>query len=448
MAEKFSSHLFVKGEGMFTTYEEAMVWIHSRKGMGPKPGIKRMEWLMDKLDHPERKFSAIHIAGTNGKGSTVAYLTALFQQAGHSVGSFTSPHIMRFNERISLNGEQVSDDTVVELANTIQPLYEEISATELGPLTEFEVVTAMMFIYFSQVKPDVVLLEVGLGGLFDSTNIAVPQLSIITTIGMDHLQILGNTIEEIAFQKAGIIKENVPLILGHIQGKAKEVILATAREKNSRVLAYQDDFSVVNHPVATDYHEHFDFLSDATKLSGIEISLMGHHQIDNAATALMAFLTYCDGQGLTYSDETILSGFRQAFWPVRMEIVSQQPFIILDGAHNEPAMAVLLDAIKTNFAGKKIKILFAALTTKELEKIGPWLMQVPNHCIYLTTFDFPQAATLDDLKQRLIVAGATYHQDWQNILTELKDTLESDEILLITGSLYFLSEVRHFLTGE
>lgn len=433
---------------MFTTYDEALEWIHTRKGMGPKPGIKRMEWLMDKLDRPEKKISSIHIAGTNGKGSTVAYLTALFQASGHSVGSFSSPHIMRFNERIMLNSEQISDQAIIELANVLYPLYMEISETDLGPLTEFEVVTAMMFLHFSRIQPDVVLLEVGLGGLFDSTNIIEPQLTMITTIGMDHLQILGNTIEEIAFQKAGIIKPEVPLIMGNIQGSARQVILEIAEEKKSSVLSYQDTFVASNRPDPTDFHEHFDFVSKHFHLEGIEISLLGHHQIDNAATALMAFLEYCESQDLSYSKESILNGFRQAFWPVRMEIVSQEPFIILDGAHNEPAMSVLLDTLQTNFENKKIKVVFAALTTKELEKIGPWLMRIPNHRIYLTTFDFPRVATLTDLQERLGVTDATYHEDWRQLLSDLKASISPDELLLITGSLYFLSEVRHYLMED
>lgn len=437
-----------KGGSMLTTYDEALEWIHTRKGMGPKPGIKRMEWLMDKLDHPEKKFPSIHIAGTNGKGSTVAYLTALFQSSGHSVGSFTSPHIMRFNERIMLNGEQISDEAIVELANILYPLYTAISETELGPLTEFEVVTAMMFLHFSRVQPDVVLLEVGLGGLFDSTNIAEPQLTMITTIGMDHLQILGNTIEDIAFQKAGIIKPETPLVMGNIQGPARKVILDIAKEKNSTVSAYQTDFTVMNKPNSADYHEHFDFDSKVFQLADIEISLLGHHQIDNAATALRAFLMYCEKQGLAYTKESILAGFRQAFWPVRMEIVSQKPFIIMDGAHNEPAMSVLLDTLQTNFKDKKIKVIFAALTTKELEDIGPWLMRIPNHELYLTTFDFPRVATLIDLKERLGVTGATYHEDWQQLLDDLRTSVSKDELLLITGSLYFLSEVRHYLMED
>ncbi|WP_062532524.1 bifunctional folylpolyglutamate synthase/dihydrofolate synthase [Jeotgalibaca dankookensis] len=433
---------------MFTTYEEALDWIHTRRGFGPKPGIRRMEWLMNKMNHPERDFPSIHIAGTNGKGSTVAYLTSLFQTAGHSVGSFTSPHIMKFNERISLNGTPISDETVRQLANDLYPLCEEISQTELGGLTEFEVVTAMMFRYFSMSQPDVVLIEVGLGGLYDSTNIVTPEVTIITTIGMDHVQILGNSLEEIAFQKAGILKKGVPAILGNIPDTAKKVIYEVAQETESGVQAYKDDFQAIDLPKKQAFHEYFNFQNSNQFIENIAISLMGHHQVDNAATALQAFLLYCDRLGLTYSKETIRKGFKETFWPVRMEIISQKPFIILDGAHNEPALSALLETIEGNFSDKKIKILFAALTTKELEKIAIWLQKIPNHEIHLTTFDFPRVASLADLKERMAIPKAIYHEDWKQALNSLKANLTDDEILLVTGSLYFLSDVRHFFMDK
>lgn len=433
---------------MFTTYEEALDWIHTRRGFGPKPGIRRMEWLMNKMNHPERDFPSIHIAGTNGKGSTVAYLTSLFQAAGHSVGSFTSPHIMKFNERISLNGTPISDETVRQLANEIYPLYEEISKTELGGLTEFEVVTAMMFRFFSISKPDVVLIEVGLGGLYDSTNIVNPEVTIITTIGMDHVQILGNSLEEIAFQKAGILKKGVPVILGNIPDTAKKVILEVAKETKSHVQAYKENFQAIDLPKKQAFHEYFNFKNSNQFIENIAISLMGHHQVENAATALQAFLLYCDRLGLTYSKETIRKGFEATFWPVRMEIISQEPFIVLDGAHNEPALSALLETIAVNFSNKKIKILFAALTTKELEKIAVWLQKIPNREIHLTTFDFPRVAGLADLKERMAIPEAIYHEDWKQALNNLKANLASDEILLVTGSLYFLSDVRHFFLDK
>ena len=433
---------------MFDTYEDALEWIHTRRGITPKPGIRRMEWMMEKLDHPEQKFKSIHIAGTNGKGSTVAYLTSLFQAAGKTVGGFTSHHIMSFNERISVNGNPVSDEEVLRLVNQVLPLYEEISRTELGGLTEFEVVTSMMFLYFSTVKPDVVLIEVGLGGLFDSTNVVHPEVSIITTIGLDHLKILGNTIEEIALQKAGIIKENVPLILGNIQQPAKNVLLKNAKEKQVKVELFGRDFSIEHSHSGKDFHEYFDYRSLKDHFVKLEIKLMGQHQIENAVTALRAFQIYCSLTHISYTEDIVRKGFIHAFWPVRLEIISRNPFIILDGAHNEPAMEALLIALRDHFPSKKIKILYASITTKELEKIGPWLERVPQSEIHLTTFDFPKAATVEELDSRLRVKNAYKHSHWQTALEHLKNELEENEIILVTGSLYFLSDVRRYLLDQ
>lgn len=437
--------LLERRNGMFDNYEDALEWFHTRKGITPKPGIRRMEWMMEKLGHPEKKFNSIHIAGTNGKGSTVAYLTSLFQAAGLIVGSFTSPHIMSFNERISIKGKPVSDEEVVSLVNHILPLYEEISRTELGGLTEFEVVTSMMFLYFASVQPDVVLMEVGLGGLFDSTNVVQPKLSVITTIGLDHIKILGNTIEEIAFQKAGIIKAHTPVILGNIQEKAKKVLVKNAKEKNAEVESYGEDFCAKNNHSGENFHEYFDYCSKDRDITDLEIGLMGQHQIENAVTSVQAFRKFCSLTDFPYTDGQIKQGLYEAFWPVRLEIISQNPFILLDGAHNEPAMEVLLETMKSHFPHQKVKVLFAAITTKELEKIGPLLQQIPHSEIHLTTFDFPKAATLEDLKERLGIAGTIEHSDWRLALTELIKELGKDELLLVTGSLYFLSDVRQYL---
>ncbi len=190
---------------MVRTYEEAVAWIHGRLRLGMKPGLKRMEWMMEKLGHPERRVRAVHIGGTNGKGSTVAYLRSILQAAGYSVGTFTSPYVEQFNERISINGEPIRDEEIVELVQTIKPLADELEQTELGGPTEFEVITAMMLDYFRQKKPiqDIVLIEVGLGGRLDSTNIIYPLLSVITNVSYDHMNILGDTLDQIAAEKRG-----------------------------------------------------------------------------------------------------------------------------------------------------------------------------------------------------------------------------------------------------
>lgn len=430
---------------MFATYEEAMEWIHTRKGMGPKPGIVRMKWLMEKLDHPERKFRSIHIAGTNGKGSNVAYLRSLFMAAGYTVGTFTSPHIVSFNERIGVNGANIPDEDVLEQANILHALYEEISLTDMGPLTEFEVVTAMMFSYFGSHPCDVVLLEVGLGGLYDSTNVAEPDLSLITTIGKDHSNILGDTLAEIAYQKAGIIKQGTPVVIGRLPEEALSVMRDTAEKKAAPLYAYGPDFSVTNWHEGSDYHEVFDFASPLGTFENLEIALMGGHQVDNAATALQTFLLFCKKHALSYSEKTIKAGLLGTAWPVRMEIVSQEPFVMLDGAHNIPAMEVLTEAIKKKFSDKDITILLAALADKDLEEMGQLIKSIPDSKLYVTSFDFPRAASVKELCERMGVSEAAAYEDWRFAIDELKAKQSEEGMLLITGSLYFLSEVRHYL---
>ncbi|GAF64090.1 folylpolyglutamate synthase [Bacillus sp. TS-2] len=222
--------------------EEVIDWIHSLLSFGIKPGLKRMEWMLGTLGNPEKKSTFIHIAGTNGKGSTVSYLRNVLQSAGYSVGTFTSPYIECFEERISLNGHPISEEHLVQSAQLIRPLAEELAQTELGSPTEFEVITAIAFNYFAEMKPDIVLMEVGLGGRLDSTNVLTPIASVITSIGHDHMHILGDTLEEIAFEKAGIIKLDIPVISGVKQKQAQEVIRKVSKQKNAALFQIEEDY--------------------------------------------------------------------------------------------------------------------------------------------------------------------------------------------------------------
>src|SRR5690606_15259339 len=211
-------------------------------------GLSRMEWMMERLGHPENKIKAIHVAGTNGKGSTVSYLRNILQEAGYKVGTFTSPYIEAFNERISVNGKPISNDEIVSLLQVIKPLAEELEETELGGPTEFEVITAMALYHFGQASDiDFVIMEVGLGGRLDSTNVITPLISVITSIGFDHMNILGDTIEEIAAEKAGIIKRYVPVITAVDQQKAIEVISKKAKEEKSPFYQLGTDFFILDH---------------------------------------------------------------------------------------------------------------------------------------------------------------------------------------------------------
>ncbi|MER2040804.1 bifunctional folylpolyglutamate synthase/dihydrofolate synthase [Desemzia incerta] len=431
-------------EDMWKTYEEALNWIHGIRTFGKKPGLKRMEWMMERLCHPEKKTPAIHVAGTNGKGSTVTFIRNMLEEHGLVVGTFTSPFIEVFNERISVNGEPIEDSEIVRLANIIYPLAQELEETDLGGPSEFEVITAMMFTYFGEGHADVAVIEVGLGGLYDSTNIVLPEVSVITTIGMDHMAILGDTLPEIAKQKAGIIKPTVPVVTGNIPYEALKEIKQLASECQSPLYQYATDFWIEDWHTLPTWGEQFTFEDETLRLRTIQLSMLGKHQVENAAAAIKAVELYAERKQLTLKHEALLRGLKRAFWPGRMEKISDEPIIVLDGAHNEPGVERLVETIKHDFPEQEVRILFSAVVNKDIQQMVDLIQSLPNVQLSLTTFDSPKAATSEELGP-YIRSGITYYEQWQaGLLSEL-ETMGEGGILFITGSLYFISEVRREL---
>ncbi|MGG6437617.1 folylpolyglutamate synthase/dihydrofolate synthase family protein [Saccharococcus caldoxylosilyticus] len=429
---------------MVRTYEEALEWIHGRLRLGIKPGLKRMEWFMEKLGHPERRIRAIHIAGTNGKGSTVSYLRHILQAAGYSVGTFTSPYVEQFNERISVNGKPIGDKEIVKLVQVIKPLAEELEQTELGAPTEFEVITAMMLYYFGKKNiQDVVLIEAGLGGRLDSTNIIYPILSIITNIGYDHMNILGETLDKIAFEKAGIIKSGVPLITGAEQPEAWTVISEKAASLKAKTYRLGEDFFIVRHVPITD-GERFSLETPFSQYPDLKITMFGAHQVQNAALAVMAaeYLRMC--YSFLIEKEHIYEGLEKAKWIGRFERVSNKPLIIIDGAHNEEGIHSLVDTVRSHYPDKDIHVLFAALADKPLDKMIPPLAEIAE-TITFTSFDFPRAASAEQLAELCDHPNKATTDGWKGWMKETKKQKRSDALFLITGSLYFIAEVRKFL---
>lgn len=427
---------------MFHTYEEALHWIHSRLRLGIKPGLKRMEWMMEKLDFPERKLKVVHIGGTNGKGSTLTYLRNILQESGYKVGTFTSPYFEEFNERISVNGEYISDADLVEAANVIKPLSDELEKTELGGPTEFEVITAMSFYYFAQVHPvDIALYEVGLGGRFDSTNIVQPLLSIITSIGLDHTNILGETYEEIAFEKAGIIKEKTPIITAVKQKEALEVIQQKSKEENTSLYSLGDQFSIESHQSVME-GERFTIKTLEDVFEDLEISMIGQHQTENASLAVMASLLLRDPFAI--QEKNIRAGLKKAYWPGRFEIVSHSPYVLMDGAHNEEGINSLVNELEKRYSDKKINIIFAALHDKKLDNMIKKLDQIADQITFVD-FDYPRAAKAEDLFAISNSNQKTLNSNWKEAITESFKQLKNGEILVLTGSLYFLSQIKPFL---
>ncbi|MBS2771604.1 bifunctional folylpolyglutamate synthase/dihydrofolate synthase [Anoxybacillus rupiensis] len=429
---------------MIQTYDEALKWIHQRLRLGIKPGLKRMEWMMDKLGHPERRVKAVHIAGTNGKGSTLCYLRQILQEAGYSVGTFTSPYVEQFNERISVNGQPISDAELLQLAQTIEPLAEELGKTELGEPTEFEIITAMMFYYFGKVNiQDVVVIETGLGGRFDSTNIIYPLLSIITNIGYDHMHILGETLEAIAFEKAGIIKPGVPVITAVEQPEALQVIKERAAEAKAKAYILDRDFAAADfEPIETG--EQFSVETPFAQYPLLATTMFGAHQVKNAALAVMAADYLRTYYSFIIEESHIRSGIEQAQWLGRFERISNEPLMIIDGAHNEEGIQSLIETVKTHYADKAVHILFAALTDKPLNKMIQTLANMAAS-ITFTSFDFPRAATAKQLEELCSHPNKACTENWQEWLTEKQEKYTEQDLFLITGSLYYISEVRKFL---
>jgi dihydrofolate synthase / folylpolyglutamate synthase len=426
---------------MFQTYEEALTWIHARLRLGIKPGLSRMEWMMERLNHPERNIKTIHIGGTNGKGSTVTFLRCILEEAGYTVGTFTSPYFEQFNERISINGKPISDEEMLESANAILPLALELEETELGGPSEFEVITAMALYYYAKLNPvDVAIFEVGLGGRFDSTNIIHPLLSVITSIGLDHTNILGDTYEKIATEKAGIIKSGTPIITAVKQPESIEVIIDKAKQMKAPLYQLGKEFNTSDHQTLI-RGEEYAFTSSFQEFPDIKISMLGQHQIANSSLAIMAAQLLKQFNSFMIDEKHIRQGLERAYWPGRLELISQQPLVLIDGAHNDEGIDALVKELKERYHDKKINIIFTALADKSLDKMIAKLDAFADSIIF-TEFDYPRASKAWNLFEISRSQNKDVCEDWQEAIQKKLPTIKENDVLIITGSLYFLSEVK------
>ncbi len=435
---------------LIETYAEALQFIHGRDRFKKKPTLDRMREFMALLGNPQDQLTMIHVAGTNGKGSTVAFLRDLFMAEGNTVGTFTSPFITRFNERISVDGEPISDADLLADVQRIEPVVAQLDA-ELGAEgpTEFEIDTALMFSYFASHPVDIVVVEVGLGGLYDSTNIITPVVSVITTIGMDHMKILGDTIPKIAAQKAGIIKPDVPVVVGRLTPDALAVMDDTATANHTQVCALDRDYKVKNQP-EDEWGERFAYAWGDRRWRHLQIDLLGPYQIDNAATALTAFITYHLVKKQRVNIAEIRQGLAHTAWPGRFERLNTEPLIAIDGAHNEPAMVEMTQLLRQHFKQHDVYIILAVLADKQYDQMVQTLLKVRNVHIVVTQFQGPgkrAAATPQALEDAVTSKRVTMAPDWPTALKTVLGTISADDLVLLTGSLYFISEVRQYFKG-
>ena len=420
-------------------------WIANYRTDQPHFGLERMVELLALRGNPHLKLKVIHIGGTNGKGSTIAFLKNMLEKLGLRVGVFSSPYLIHYTDQISINGESIPKARLETLMADYQSLLEGEAAANLQGTTEFEIITAIAYDYFASEQVDVALMEVGMGGLLDSTNVCQPILTGITTIGLDHVALLGDTLEAIAEQKAGIIKQGIPLVTGRIAPEALAVIDRIAEEKDASRLAYGANYHV-SHQESVVTGEVFDYAS-AVRQGRFQTGLLGLHQIENAGMALALLDTFCqeDGRELA-SNDLLAQALEETSWPGRLEVVSRNPLMILDGAHNPHAIKALLATLQERFADYRKEILFTCIKTKALEDMLDLLEQIPDTELTLTHFDDSRATDENVLKEAAKSRNLSY-QGWQDFLEQkLTDKKEEKKtVRIVTGSLYFLSQVRAYL---
>lgn len=420
-------------------------WIANYRTDQPHFGLERMVELLALRGNPHLKLKVLHIGGTNGKGSTIAFLKKMLEKLGLRVGVFSSPYLIHYTDQISINGESISEARLEALMADYQSLLEGEAVANLQGTTEFEIITALAYDYFASEQVDVAIMEVGMGGLLDSTNVCQPILTGITTIGLDHVALLGDTLEAIAEQKAGIIKQGMPLVTGRIAPEALTVIDRIAEGKDAPRLAYGTDYQV-RHQESVVTGEVFDYTS-AVRQGRFQTSLLGLYQIENAGMAIALLDTFCqeDGRELA-SNDFLGQALEETSWPGRLEIVSRDPLMILDGAHNPHAIKALLVTLQERFADYHKEILFTCIKTKALEDMLDLLGAMPDTELTLTHFADSRATDESVLKEAAKARNLNY-QDWHDFLEQnLTDKKEEKQtVRIVTGSLYFLSQVRAYL---
>ena len=420
-------------------------WIANYRTDQPHFGLERMVELLALRGNPHLKLKVIHIGGTNGKGSTIAFLKNMLEKLGLRVGVFSSPYLIHYTEQISINGESIPEARLETLMADYQSLLEGEATANLQGTTEFEIITAIAYDYFASEQVDVAIMEVGMGGLLDSTNVCQPILTGITTIGLDHVALLGDTLEAIAEQKAGIIKPRIPLVTGRIAPEALAVIDSISEAKNATRIRFGIDYQV-RHQKSVVTGEVFDYTS-SLRQGRFQTGLLGLHQIENAGMAIALLDTFCqeDGRELA-SNHLLAQALEETRWPGRLEIVSRNPLMILDGAHNPHAIKALLATLQERFADYRKEILFTCIKTKALEDMLDLLGAMPDTELTLTHFDDSRATDESVLKEAAKSRNLSY-QGWQEFLEQkLTDKKEEKKtVRIVTGSLYFLSQVRAYL---
>jgi len=404
---------------------EVEKWLHSRIGLNFRSGLGRMQRAVDLLGNPEQTYPIIHVTGTNGKGSTIAFMRELFVAHGKTVGTFTSPHIVSIHDRICINGEPISDEDFIRLADQVKAMEQRLLETH-DQLSFFELLTLIALLYFKEQKVDLVLLEVGIGGLLDTTNVVTGEIAIITSIGLDHQETLGDSLTAIAEQKAGIFKPGNSAVIANLAPESQLVCQRTANDLGVTLYQANKDFSFRNG----------NFSSSLADFNHLILGLEGAYQEENAALALQAFLLFMVQRNEKVDQEAVRAALQATKWAGRLEAVTEH--IYLDGAHNLPALERLVEFIQEKIQqGYQPHILFGALKRKDYSGMLTYLAEhLPDVALYVTSFDYQGSLEEQDFGDYTSIAS------YRDFIDNFEASAQEKDLLFVTGSLYFISEVR------
>ena len=413
-------------------------------------GHGRIKNLMNRLGNPQDQLKIIHLAGTNGKGSVCAMLTSILMASGHKVGLFTSPHLIKYNERLQINRVPISDPAFEQIIQKVQAAYQSIIEDQEEAPIFFEVMTAMAFVYFAQEQVDLVILETGIGGRYDATNIIQkPLLSIITSIGKDHMDFLGDTTRSIAMEKGGIIKENCPTVLYHADKPVYNIIKDICQTKNSPLFLCQE--SMITQESYSQDGTRFSIQTQTATYDNIYMQLLGKYQVTNALTALMA--TECLREtGYPISKDHIYQGFKDVSWAGRMELIQKNPPIIIDGAHNEESAKAFAMALQSITDRPKVYMLIGVLKGKDYKTILDILVPFAHTIILTQTSDsraLPARDLYSQIKKMDNCPDLIIEEDFVRAYQRGKVLIEQGQaILCCLGSLYLVGEIKQFLQSQ
>lgn len=421
---------------MLENYQAAVNYIHALPKFHRTNNLDNIKEALRLLGNPQNDYQTIHITGTNGKGSTTNFLANLLEGSGKRVGMFISPFVNRFNERIQINHQYISDADLLDAVNYIKDKIGDID------LAEFEFVTILGYFYF-QGRVDVAVIEAGIGAKHDKTNVITPAVSIITSIDLDHEKLIGPTIQDIAEEKSGIIKPERPIVTGELHESVSSIVESTATAQSSPIFEFGQDFGIRNYK-NSDFDVSFTYYDDKVTVEGIHCQGFEKTTAMNAAIAIQAFALYEKIQQETYMSKMVVDNLDKNHLPGRAQIVQQKPLVLMDGAHNISAIYNLINSLIKNYENKDIIVLYAGMKDKDRHEILAELAPKVNH-VYITKLDMARSATASDYNLSQY-SNVSFIENYRKELQKIMARMNQGQLLLITGSFYLISDLENYFS--